>query len=336
MATADARSQAGGSIGNVYRMTVHDATAPLVTVVIPAFNAAPTIRRAVNSVLRQTCDNYEIVVVDDGSHDATAEIIASEYGDQVRLLRLPGNRGESAATNEGIAAAKGELIAFLDADDEWLPDKLARQVALLQGNADTVAVSCGCRFLDSHGNVVREFGLPPPELDRQAAWQLLLARSFIAKPCVVARRSTLLEAGLFNTNLVIAEDQDMWIRLALTGSPAYVAESLVCVYGQPDNLSSLAPAEQHAHVLPMIERHLARLSGRLTRSEARRIMGERLSSMGLNACAHGDLRHGLAMMLRSALLGYRPLHSLLLVAKTSVWASVKGAFPARQFRRKAL
>src|SRR5579863_3286015 len=111
--------------------TNHDALKPAVTVLIPAYNAAATIERAVDSVLAQTFDDYEIIVVDDGSRDATSAIVANYGNDKIRLFRLPQNRGESGAMNEGIAAARGELVAFLDADDEWLPTKLARQVEVL-------------------------------------------------------------------------------------------------------------------------------------------------------------------------------------------------------------
>src|SRR5262249_39357728 len=141
-------------------------TAPRVTVLIPAYNASSTIERAVDSVLAQTYSDYEIIVVDDGSRDATADIVASRYGDRVRLLCLTRNQGESAAMNHGIDAAEGELIAFLDADDEWLPDKLSKQVDALNRNPDAVMVSCACRFLDVNGNVFREFGIPPPGIDR--------------------------------------------------------------------------------------------------------------------------------------------------------------------------
>jgi len=107
---------------------------PLITVLIPAFNAASTIERALDSVLAQTYDDYEIIVVDDGSRDATSEIVAGYDNDRIRLLRLASNQGASSAVNEGLAAARGELVAFLDADDEWLPTKLAKQVEALSRN----------------------------------------------------------------------------------------------------------------------------------------------------------------------------------------------------------
>ena len=128
-------------------------TTPLVTALIPAYNAAATIRRAVDSVIAQTYRNYEIVVVDDGSRDATADIVAVHYGDQVRLLCLPCNQGVSTAMNQGIADARGELIAFLDADDEWLPDKLTRQIEVLESDPSAVMVIPGIETPELTGGI---------------------------------------------------------------------------------------------------------------------------------------------------------------------------------------
>jgi glycosyltransferase involved in cell wall biosynthesis len=285
-------------------------TTPLVTALIPAYNAAATIRRAVDSVLAQTYSDYEIIVVDDGSRDATADILANEYGDRVRLLRLPKNQGESAATNEGIARARGELIAFLDADDEWLPDKLEKQVAVLRRNPDAVMVSCGCRFLDAAGNVVREFGLPPASLDRNEVWRLLLARTCIAKPCVLARRSALLDAGPFDTSLAIAEDQDMWIRLATIAPVEFVPEFLTTVHDTAGSLTKVYARKMDRYVLPMVRRHVERQRHRLSAGEVRRILAERYAAVGRNLYRAGAHLRGMALLMRAAVMGYHVGESL--------------------------
>src|SRR3954468_7416981 len=97
---------------------------PLVSVVIPANNAAATIRRAIDSALAQTYRPIEVIVIDDCSQDATSEITSTYAAERIRLLRLPYNHGVGAVLNPGIEIAHGEYIAFLDADDEWLPEKL--------------------------------------------------------------------------------------------------------------------------------------------------------------------------------------------------------------------
>ena len=125
----------------------------------------------------------------------------------------------------------------------------------------------------------------------------------------------------FDETLKVAEDQDMWIRLMLTSAPVCVPESLARVHVRPGSLSSWNFADHYAHTLPMIQRHLDSLRSTLSWSEARAIMGARLNKIGL--WAHGELAPGLAMILRSALLGYQPLRSLATVPKVILAKSLQ-------------
>ena len=110
-----------------------DAAAPRVSVIVPVFNRAGSIPRALESVAAQTFQDYEIIVVDDGSTDGSADVVERLGLARVRLIRSPQNRGAAAARNIGISAASGQWIAFLDSDDFWAPDKLAHQLAALEG-----------------------------------------------------------------------------------------------------------------------------------------------------------------------------------------------------------
>jgi hypothetical protein len=299
-------------------MSVPDPmTAPFVTALIPAYNAADTIRRAIDSVLAQTYTHREIIVVDDGSRDMTSEIVATEYRDLVRLLRLPSNQGESGAMNHGIAAAQGELVAFLDADDEWLPTKLAKQIELLNARPDAIMVSCACRFLDEDGNLLRDFGMPPADLDRGAVWRMLLAGSFIAKPCVVARTAALRGVGPFDTGLAIAADQDMWIRLALQGPVEFVPEFLTTVHDTAGSLTKVYAKKVDTYVLPMIRRHVQQQRHLLSDSEVREILGQRFSGVGRNLYQAGSLRRGSTLLMRAAALGHSPGANLWYLAAAS-------------------
>lgn len=289
-----------------------------VSVVIPARNAEPTLARALVSARNQSVAPLEIVVVDDASTDATAEI-ATAHG--VRLVRRAERGGAAAARNAGIAAARGRWIAFLDADDEWLATKLEKQ--LLQVGTSPSFVFCASHEVAPSGQVLGDTYGGRQVTAGEGAWKALLAANFVATPTVLAPRALLLALGGFDESLKVAEDQDMWIRLALSGPPAYVPESLVRVHVQPRSLSSWTLADQYAFTLPMIERHLKQLSGRLTAREARAILGERYVRIGLAAADNGELWHGVAMVLRSALHGHRPLHNLLLSAKLPLAASVK-------------
>jgi hypothetical protein len=147
----------------------------------------------------------------------------------------------------------------------------------------------------------------------------------VTTPTSVARYALLLQLGSFDETFKMAEDQDMWIRLALAGSPACVPETLVRVDLRPERLSSWNLYDQMAYMLPMIERHLDRLRSRLSPSEARAIIGARFNKIGLVACDRGDLALGIAMVLRSVFLGYQPLRSLVALVKAQVTALVRMA-----------
>ena len=298
---------------------------PLVTVLIPAYNAEATITRAVDSALAQTYMNFEVVVVDDGSRDATADIVARYSDARIRLLRLPRNLGESGAMNEGIANARGELVAFLDADDEWLPEKLARQVATLVDRPEAVAATCGCRFVDAEGHVFREFGLPEPKFGAGQIWKSLLAATMIAKPCVVARTTVLKQAGPFDTALHVAADQDMWIRLAMLGQIVFLSEYLTIVHDTPYSLTKVYAEKIHEYVLPMIERHIAVHRDKLSKQDVRTILGERYTSVGRNLYTTGVVWRGAELMMRSISLGVH--------VRGNVWYLLAASPPAAALKR---
>ena len=142
----------------------------LVSVIIPTYNRAKTIERAVDSVLAQTWKELEVIVVDDGSTDQTNEVLKA-YGDKIRVIHRQ-NGGASAARNTGIKAATGEIISFLDSDDEWLPSKTERQVNLLQRTESSGVGCCVCnaRMLFSSGTITsfQTAGLHPAQ--REGIW----------------------------------------------------------------------------------------------------------------------------------------------------------------------
>ena len=132
---------------------------PLVSVIIPSHNRAVLLPRAVESVLAQTYSNLEVIIVDDASSDSTPAVMADlvKRDPRVRYFRHETNRYASAARNTGIASARGELIAFLDDDDEWLPEKLAKQVpVMLSASPEVGMVYCWMDYYDGRGNIVSE------------------------------------------------------------------------------------------------------------------------------------------------------------------------------------
>ncbi|MDE2181834.1 MAG: glycosyltransferase family 2 protein [Alphaproteobacteria bacterium] len=303
---------------------------PSVSVVIPAHNAADTLGRALESVFAQTRPPQEVIVVDDGSTDATGDVARSYAARGVNILARPVREGAAAARNAGVRAATGDWVAFLDADDEWLPSKLERQMAAIDRQPEAIFAFCASHEIAPDGRLLGDtYGGRPVTAGRDM-WKALLASNFVATPTVLARRSVLAALGGFDESLKVAEDQDMWIRLALAGASVYVPESLVAVHVRPRSLSSWTLADQRMFTLPMIERHLAGLGDRLTKRERRAIVGERAFRTGLSACDNANLAQGLAMVLGAACRGHRPLRGLLLAAKLPLATLYRRLRPGRR------
>jgi glycosyltransferase involved in cell wall biosynthesis len=287
-----------------------------ISVVIPAHNAAGTIERALRSVFCQEVAPLDIVVVDDCSDDATAAVVTRFADMGVRLISLGHCHGAAAARNAGIRAAWGELVAFLDADDEWLPGKLAKQAALLAANPRALLVSCGSLLIAPDGRNLGNVYADLVPVTGPDAWRRLLACNFITTPSVLTYRETLLEVGGFDPALRVAEDQDMWLKLCMRGDLAYVDEYLVLVHMQPNSLSARNPIDdQLTYTLPMIMRHLEARRADLSRRQRNQILGFRLSRLGRAACGLARPDVGIDLLFRAVMLGHKPLENLCALAK---------------------
>lgn len=219
-------------------------SAPAVSVIIPAYNAAGFVRRAVDSVLAQTCADFELLVVDDGSTDGTRDVLAS-YGAKLRVLAQP-NGGPAAARNHGLRYAQGDYVAFLDADDHWLPQKLERQLQLMSARPDV-------GFCSTATSVVTEAGAPagdwPCGVGSGPLPDLLFMRSAAVSGStsgVLARRVLLMELGGFDVTLRGFEDPDLWIRLAAQAGYACISEPLTVVVRTPGSVSNHLPGMRAA------------------------------------------------------------------------------------------
>lgn len=278
-----------------------------VSVVIPAFRAAAHIEKAIASALAQTLPPLEIIVVDDASPDDTRRVVEAITDPRVRLVPLDRNVGASEARNRGVREARGAVIAFLDADDTWTPDKLARQLPALTDG--TTLVTCDARIIEPGGHSWRFSEACPPHGGTEA-WKRLLAQNFIPTPTVLCRRADLLALGGFDPGLTIGEDLDLWIRLAERGRVEAIPEVLVLVHAQPNGLMRSNPRGELDDVLPMIDRHLDRLQSRLGRTEYLRIRGLRAFEIAYRAYTAGLVREALPLFARAARSRVRVLKSL--------------------------
>lgn len=199
-----------------------------ISVVIPAYNASQYIAMAIDSVLDQTHRVDEIIVVDDGSTDKTQEVVARYEDKGVRYVRQP-NQGSACARNTGIALASGKYIAFLDADDFWLPNKINQQVKTFEEKTDLALVSGDQIFWDQDRSFekVREFSRRQWDTDSK---KQIIFENIVGNPSMVmVKRSVLQQAGLFDPQIRFGDDWDMWIRVSEIGKIGFVQEP-VAVY----------------------------------------------------------------------------------------------------------
>ncbi len=186
---------------------------PLISVVIPTYNRAHVVGRAIKSVLAQTLPDFECIVVDDASTDETVPLVEGFRDPRIRLVRLAENGGVSRARNAGIQAARGEWVAFLDSDDEWLPRKLELQLARLREGGDrrTGVVYCGCYLHDEVIHRASQTGV----FHEGDVFDHLLRGWHPPTPSIfMVNRAALARYGGFDKELPCAQDYDLWLRLA--------------------------------------------------------------------------------------------------------------------------
>jgi glycosyltransferase involved in cell wall biosynthesis len=210
---------------------------PKVSIVIPAYNAIAYLPAAMDSVLKQTFTDFEVLIVDDGSSDGTAQWASQISDPRIKLISQQ-NQGSSSARNTGITASQGEYIALLDADDFWTPTKLEKQVHYLDNHPTVGLVDTWTILVDQQGKSTGKVVISYAEGDE--VWQQLV--QFKPVCCCdstpMIRRSCFETVGLFNPDLLFLEDLDLWIRLANHYSFGVVKEPLVFYRQHPHSKST--------------------------------------------------------------------------------------------------
>lgn len=295
-----------------------------ISVIIPAYNAAETIGRAVDSVRIQKIASLEIIIIDDGSTDNTVEIIEAltRHDCNIHLVRMAKNSGVSAARNEGIRQARGEFLAFLDADDVWLADKLSKQITEIRTNPKISLVSCNSHLISESGEYLKEGHVNRPPVEGIDAWKTLLIYNFLPTPTVLTYRHLVQTLGGFNENLAVGEDLDLWIRLALMGEVRVLKDVLIHYYDSSGSLMKRYLSQSETIVMPMLERHLFEQKKKLTVVEIRNIRGLRSFQMGCNLFFAGEYLESIPIFMRAAISGVRPIKSLLYIPRALFMAVI--------------
>jgi len=195
----------------------------MIDIIMPVYNNEKHLQAALNSVLGQTCQDYSLIIVNDGSTDGSEWIIEryrQNFQERLNYIRQE-NKGPASARNTAIRAGNGEFIAFLDADDIWEDEKLAKQIAALQSDPKAGFVYTDNDFIDESGAIIENY-IRKVKMVRGNVLLDLFCDHFLMTPAVMMRRACLERVGLFNEDLKVGEDYDFFLRLAA----AYPAEAI--------------------------------------------------------------------------------------------------------------
>ncbi len=223
----------------------------LIDIILPTFNRAYCLNRTIDSVLSQTYKEIKLYIIDDGSTDETKNLI-SQYQNEARLIYFyQENKGVSAARNYGIKKAQAEWVAFVDSDDEWLPNKLKTQVDFIKKNpnyrfvhSDEIWMRNGVRV-----NQKKKFDKSHHDLFRRSLEMCLISPS-----TVVMKKELCLQHELFNENFIVCEDYDLWLKILATEEVGFLSEYLIKKYGgHSDQLSTKFPAMDFWRIRSMMD-----------------------------------------------------------------------------------
>ncbi len=209
---------------------------PKVSVIIPTHNRAEFLRVAITSVLNQTYQDFEIIVVDDASTDKTREIVQTFNDGKIKYVRHKVNKGDAGSRNTGILNSRGDYLALLDDDDEWLPEKLQMQVDVLTNSSTKVGgVYTGKMNVDGATGKILEIFSPERGLN---SFEEIFASNVINTSSILVKRECIEKVGLFDERMPCGSDYDMWIRIAEHFHFEYIKEPLVIYHVHKQKLST--------------------------------------------------------------------------------------------------
>jgi glycosyltransferase involved in cell wall biosynthesis len=207
---------------------------PRVSVIIPCYNSELFLSEALESVLGQNFEDFEVVTIDDGSTDGTRAVL-NRFSDSCLIKMFQGNQGVGKARNAAIARSTAEYLAFLDSDDVWEPDKLAQQVAFLDAHLSVALVYSDCFVIDSSGTILKKFS-DDFRLQRGMIFEKLLQENFVPLSTVVMRRAVFDDVGPFLPYSIV-EDYDLFLRCAARYPFGFLPQPLARYRRHPSNIT---------------------------------------------------------------------------------------------------
>ncbi|WP_025209156.1 glycosyltransferase [Hippea sp. KM1] len=216
---------------------------PKVSVILPTYNREKTVSRAIESVLAQTFTDFELIIIDDGSTDNTKEIVNKFKDERIVYVRYNENRERSAARNSGIKISRGKYIAFLDSDDEWIRDKLKKQVNLVENSKENVGVvyTGYTQVWDNlNGRKITNPFIDSVEKLEGNIYEELKKGDFVLPSSVLVKKKVFEKVGLFDEKIYAGEAWDLWVRISEKFLFSFIEEPLVVRYINNDSLSGFS------------------------------------------------------------------------------------------------
>ena len=258
----------------------------MISVIVPTYNRAQQLPRALDSILCQSCSPKEIIVVDDGSTDETSALMTSEYPEIVFIQQQ--NAGVSSARNVGIKRASGDWIAFLDSDDEWLPEKLEIQMKALYENPE-IKICHTNEIWIRNGKRVN----PKKKHEKFGGWifQKCLPLCCISPSSVIIHKSIFKEIGLFDYSLPVCEDYDLWLRITARNPVLYIEEPFLIKYGgHEDQLSKKYWGMDRFRIKSLEKIIASRVLSELDENAAKKMLMEKIYIFIQGAQKRGNIK----------------------------------------------
>ncbi|MGY0287368.1 MAG: glycosyltransferase family 2 protein [Candidatus Methanodesulfokora washburnensis] len=256
----------------------------LISVILPTYNRARLLRRAIQSILNQTYQNFEIIVVDDCSNDNTEEVVKSFCDKRIRYIRNRRHMGAPFSRNIGIKVAHGKYIAFQDSDDIWLPKKLAKQINAFENSPKEVGVVYTSFWRIEEGKKVR---IPPSNFRQYEGniHEILLETNFIGTSAAMVKKECFEKVGMFDETLPRLQEWDLWIRISRYYLFRHINEPLVICHLQSDSISRNTNAYIQA---------LKRISEKYFEEMLKKpkILGKHYYEIGILLCLNGEIQEG--------------------------------------------
>ncbi len=271
----------------------HNSNNPEVSIIIPTYNRAHLIKRAIQSVLNQTYQNFEIIVVDDGSTDNTEEEVKNLNNQKIRYIRYNENKGAASARNTGIKVSRGEYIAFQDSDDEWFPNKLKRQMEVFKNAPLEVGVVYTGGWLIKNNERIYRPLFTTKQREGYIYKELLKGKGgFIAAPLAIVKKECFNRVGMFDERFSPLEDWELWFRISRYYEFKYIDEPLVTQYYTPNSISTDLNAHIKARKL-ILEKHFEEFK------KNKKLLARYFFVIGARLCSSGKTAEGIRYFLKS-------------------------------------